>query len=123
MIMVKGNCDSSYDFEAAGKVVPPLIVRLPWQGRTILMTHGDRWPSPYGLSMKKGDIFLFGHIHVPRLYTDRDGIIILNPGSTTYPRGESAASYALLLPDRIEVRTLREDKLLQELTITSQSAR
>lgn len=123
MTLVKGNCDSSYDFQSIGKPVPPLVQRLPWHGRTIVMTHGDRWPSPYGLSMREGDLFLFGHIHVPRLYVDDDGIIILNQGSAAYPRGGSAASYAILAPARIEIRSLWKDTVLQALEIEDRSAR
>ncbi|MDD7200217.1 MAG: YfcE family phosphodiesterase [Sphaerochaetaceae bacterium] len=123
MTLVRGNCDSSYEFQSVGKPVPPLVRRIPWHGRTIVMTHGDRWPGPYGLSMREGDLFLFGHIHVPRLYVDPNGIIILNPGSAAYPRGGSAASYAILSPERIEIRSLWENTVLQGLEIEDRSAR
>ena len=87
------------------------------------MTHGDRWNSPYGLSMQKHDIFLFGHIHLPRLYENEEGILILNPGSASYPRGGNPASYAILFPTRIEIRSLWEDRVLQALEIEDLSAR
>ena len=123
MTLVRGNCDSSYGFQSVGKPFPPSVQRIPWHGRTIVMTHGDRWPSPYGLSMREGDLFLFGHIHVPRLYVDGNGIIILNPGSASYPRGGSAASYAMLTPTRIEIRSLWKDTVLQALETEDWSAR
>ena len=87
------------------------------------MTHGDRWNSPYSLSMQKHDIFLFGHIHLPRLYENEAGILILNPGSAAYPRGGSPASYAILSPTRIEIRSLWGDRVLQALEIEDLSAR
>lgn len=116
-VLVRGNCDSSYDFQQAGMPLPPLVQRISWMGRTIVMTHGDRWPSPYGLSMRKHDIFCFGHIHQSRMYLDDDGILVLNPGSAAYPRGGGPASYMLLYPDRVELHALSGDTLLQGLAI------
>jgi len=52
------------------------------------------------------DVVLFGHTHVPfcEFY---DGMWIINPGSPTLPRSESAGSYALI--------QLEEDSLLPEI--------
>lgn len=117
-LLVKGNCDSSYDFVERGRPLPPLFVRTEWNGRTIVMTHGDRFPSPYGFDMKKEDVFIFGHIHQPRLYRDGDGIIIVNPGSLSFPRGTEGSTYALLTERGIEIRSMGEgDKKLHFLSL------
>jgi putative phosphoesterase len=117
LTLVRGNCDSSYGFSEAGRMLPPLVQRVPWNGRTVVMTHGDRWPSPYGLDMQADDIFIFGHIHVPRLYRDPNGVVILNPGSTTYPRDGYPASYAVMETQCITIHRLLDDKELQILDL------
>ena len=41
------------------------------------------------------NVVLFGHTHVP-LCLEEEGVLYLNPGSLTSPRGGSHASYAIL---------------------------
>jgi putative phosphoesterase len=119
LVMVRGNCDSSYGFSEVGRPLPQLVQKQEWNGISIVMTHGDRYPTPYGMGMKEGDIFVFGHIHAARLYRDTDGIIILNPGSTTYPRGGYPASYAILDEKAITVRNFLTDEPFQTLDLRS----
>jgi putative phosphoesterase len=66
------------------------------------MTHGHHYDVKWdyqrifykGLEME-ADVILFGHSHVP-VHVEEDGILIMNPGSTSHPRGNSNKSYALL---------------------------
>ena len=60
--------------------------------KKVLLLHGDR-DGVYGgydriiyKGLEKGaDIIMFGHTHIP--YIDKqEGIILVNPGSLTYPR-------------------------------------
>ena len=115
MHLVRGNCDSSYEFSNASLNLPPLVWRAPWKGRGLVMTHGDRYPSPYGLDLKKGDIFLYGHTHVPKVQLDADGILLLNPGSPTYPRTSLGPSYAILDGEGVSVRAFDDDRFLPSL--------
>lgn len=114
-ILVRGNCDSSYDFSAAGINLPPLVQRLKWGEHSVVMTHGDRFPSPYGLDMQGGDIFISGHTHSPRLLMQEDGILHINPGSTTFPRTALGPTYALLFEDGASIRSLDDDRPLPSL--------
>lgn len=43
----------------------------------------------------KCDILIHGHTHIPKIFEYEEGIII-NPGSTTLPRGGSNPSYAII---------------------------
>lgn len=47
------------------------------------------------LLKNKCDIFIHGHTHIPKIFEYEEGIVI-NPGSTTYPRGGSNCSYAII---------------------------
>lgn len=114
-ILVRGNCDGSYEFNAAGMILPPLVQRLRWGEHTLVMTHGDRFPSPYGLELQSNDIFLSGHTHTPHLMKQEDGILTINPGSTTFPRTVLGPTYALLFEEGVSIRSLDDDRPLPSL--------
>ncbi len=71
-------------------------------GHSIFMTHGHRFSLYNGTEKieevaKLADykIALFGHTHIPlqrKVYPD---LTIINPGSITFPRGGSPASYSV----------------------------
>lgn len=114
-LLVRGNCDSSYAFSNAGINLPPLVQRLKWGEKTLVMTHGDRFPSPYGLDMESGDIFISGHTHIPHVVRQEDGILTINPGSTTFPRTPLGPTYALLFEEGVSIRSLDDDRPLPSL--------
>ena len=45
--------------------------------------------------MEEGDIFLSGHTHIPTVL-QKDGINLLNPGSSALPKQDHPKSYAVL---------------------------
>lgn len=103
MVTVKGNMDHS-EF--------PLSRMIEVEQDRILLTHGHKQRVKVGLNqlMEEGKeqgatIILFGHSHIP--YCERqDGLLLLNPGSISLPKGPHPKSYALLsvTPDQFEIR-------------------
>ena len=89
---VRGNCDAEID---------QMVLDFPMfcdyalmsQGKhSILFSHGHIF-SPDNLPpMRKGDVFISGHIHVP-VCQDKDGILCLNPGSVSIPKEDSTNSF------------------------------
>lgn len=73
----------------------------------VLVTHGHYYYISMGTQMLKDDarargfdIVMFGHTHRPCLEQDKD-IVILNPGSLSYPRQEGRKpSYMIMELDR-----------------------
>ena len=73
----------------------------------VLLTHGHYYYITMGTQMIKEDgrargfdIVMFGHTHRPYLEQDKD-IVVLNPGSLSYPRQEGRKpSYILMELDR-----------------------
>lgn len=62
------------------------------EGKKIYVTHGHYHHVNMGTerliseAQKKGaDIVIFGHTHCPKM-EKKDGIVVLNPGSISYPR-------------------------------------
>ena len=93
-------------------------VTLTLEGKHILVTHGHS----YGVSMdiaglveeavyRECDIVLFGHTHKP-LVTNRNGVLVVNPGSLAYPRQPGRRpSYAIMTleesrPPEVEIQYL-----------------
>lgn len=117
ILQVRGNCDNAYDFAKAQLPLPPLMQKFLLAERTVLLTHGDRYPSPYGLGLRKGDIFISGHTHTPQLHTDAMGIICVNPGSTTFPRNILGPTYGVIDSNSIRLLSLKDDVCITELSI------
>lgn len=95
---VNGNCDMPGS--------TPYKRLFDVEDRRVLMCHGHLYHVGMGLGtiQKKArdmgaTIVLFGHTHVP-YYAEENGILFLNPGSLTSPRGGSSKSYALLEIDK-----------------------
>lgn len=68
-------------------------------GSVWMAAHGHRKGAnpteddlPY---LPEGSVFLSGHTHIPTDFIDGRGIRRINPGSVTFPKGESVASCVL----------------------------
>ncbi|WP_022934546.1 metallophosphoesterase family protein [Mesomycoplasma moatsii] len=53
---------------------------------------------------QKCDILIHGHTHIPKIFEYKEGLV-MNPGSTTFPRGGSNASYAII--------TINQNKIVE----------
>lgn len=86
------------------------------EGYRILLVHGHRHGVYYGIerleteaNIENADICLFGHTHV--YYYDKiDGIIYLNPGSPSRPRGGDFKKSCALI--EIENREVKIERIL-----------
>ncbi len=91
---VRGNCDMLSPFDSE------LVVTLG--GVRIFMTHGnmyspvyDRMALYYRCEELNCSVVLYGHTHVS-IVEKNGGILAVNPGSTSFPRGGHKPSIALL---------------------------
>ena len=100
--MVAGNCDFFSSL--------PTFCVTQIGGHRFFLTHGHRFSvSMDGTEylaaearLQKCDIAVFGHTHKPLIEEDSTGMLILNPGSLTYPRGQEREPTYMVL-------TLSED--------------
>jgi len=90
---VRGNCDEYYDRSDS-----PEKRIVVFEGARILMTHGNRCRGTYELGLAAEEArcgaVLFGHTH-RQLMTCEGNVLVINPGSLSFPRG-TAAGFALL---------------------------
>lgn len=94
---VKGNNDWFSDFN------DKIIFQV--EDLKFLVMHGHRFGYSdresrmiYALQENECDVLLSGHTHMP-MYKDVDGYVLINPGSTTLPRGGSPRSYCVIYVD------------------------
>ncbi len=113
-IGVRGNCDSRIDETLLHFPMPDSdVVHL--NGYRCDLVHGDLLTSDL-LSVERGDILMFGHTHVPMLKR-MDGVVYLNPGSTSFPKNGNPPSYAVFDANRIEIRRLDDDATIALLDL------
>ena len=114
---VAGNCDG--DREQASLYFPlhENYALLNAESHRFFLTHGDRWnPShlpPNGL----GDIFCFGHSHVPMLRRLADGLVLLNPGSCAMPRSAYGPTFGYFSGQELQIRHAETGEILFSLSL------
>lgn len=93
-LCVKGNNDWYSDFNE--KII------FEAEDVRFLVTHGHRFGYGdresrmiYALQESECDVLLSGHTHVP-MCKEIGGYLLINPGSTTLPRGGSPHSYCVI---------------------------
>ena len=103
LFCVRGNCDTEVDQMVLPFPIMAETALLFVDGKTWFACHGHRSganPTANDLpSLPAGSVVLSGHTHIPVLETNADGVTLLNPGSTSIPKGGSVGSY-LVLEDR-----------------------
>lgn len=94
ILCVRGNCDTEVD---------QMVLRFPIladygflyeQGRMIFLTHGHVFHEQNLPMLKKGDILLHGHTHVP-VCREHETYVYMNPGSVSIPKEGSAHGYLI----------------------------
>ena len=101
-ICVRGNNDWSL------RDLPEYAV-FKCEDLTMIITHGTYYGyfereryMMLDLEEHNGDILICGHTHMPMIY-EEDGKYLINPGSTTLPRGKANRSYAVMILDKGKV--------------------
>jgi putative phosphoesterase len=99
LFCVRGNCDTEVDQMVLPFPILAETALLFVDGRTWFACHGHRTganPTANDLpALPAGSVVLSGHTHIPVLENNEDGILLLNPGSVSIPKGGFAPSYAI----------------------------
>ncbi len=95
LLCVRGNCDSEVDQMVLEFPIMAEYCILYLDNRMIFATHGHKFKPSHKPMLKKGDILLNGHTHVPK-YEKIEDYIYMNPGSVSIPKENSSHSYMIL---------------------------
>lgn len=88
----------------------PKEITITLDNKTFFVTHGHTYDVDYTTSNLlekaseiKANVICYGHTHAPLLESE-GGILVINPGSVTYPRGSyRTTTYAILDTQTMEV--------------------
>ena len=89
---VRGNCEAEVDQMVLEFPVMAEYALIQAGDRVIFATHGHIFNKSKLPPLRRGDILLYGHTHVP-ICEEHDGIICMNPGSVSIPKEGSANGY------------------------------
>lgn len=104
ILCVKGNCESEVDQMVLEFPIMADYCILYLNDRMIFATHGHVHNLEHVPMLKKGDILLHGHTHVP-VCRETDRCIYMNPGSISIPKEDSLHSY-MILDEKFEWKDL-----------------
>ncbi len=93
LFCVRGNCDAQVDQMVLDFPIMAEYALLSAGKTTIFATHGHVYHEKNLPPLKKGDILLCGHTHIPACRWTDEEILYLNPGSVSIPKQGSAHSY------------------------------
>ena len=92
---VRGNCEAEVDQMVLNFPVMADYCILAIDGLTFYATHGHVYNENNLPPFREGDILIHGHTHVLKA-EQRDGYILLNPGSVSIPKEGNPPTYAVL---------------------------
>ncbi len=113
LLCVRGNCDSEVDQVVLSFPIMAEYCIL-WAGsRMIFATHGHVFNEGTPPKLKRGDILLHGHTHVP-LCREREDFLCVNPGSVSIPKEGSWHGYMTLDDGGLVWKTLDGEEKMRK---------
>ena len=109
---VRGNCESEVDQMLVKVPVLGEYAQVLVDNRQMFLTHGHIWNPDNLPLLSEGDVFCFGHTHIPVL-EKRDGITLFNPGSIALPKGGYPPSLGWYEDGRMSITTLDDEVMLE----------
>ena len=110
ILAVRGNCEAEVDQMVLDFPVLADYAFLETDGLRMLLTHGHVINKGSCSQLRKGDILLHGHTHVPVAEEFGDQLYYINPGSTSIPKENSPKSYIYYSNRRFEFFTIDGEK-------------
>lgn len=96
LLCVRGNCDCEVDQMVLDFPILADYAYLDINGLSFFATHGHLFGADNPPPLKKGEILLHGHTHIPEFKKLPCGNYYINPGSVSIPKESSENGYILL---------------------------
>lgn len=95
ILAVRGNCDTEVDQMVLNFPILADYAYLELDGLSVLATHGHRFNTETPPPLRRGEILLHGHTHVPVCTAFGNENVYINPGSVSLPKENFPKSYAI----------------------------
>ena len=106
ILTVKGNCDGEVDQMVLDFPILADYAYLVVDGLNIFITHGHHHNTKTPPPLKKGDILLHGHTHIPVFEEFGNENLYINPGSAALPKENNPRTYMIYENRRFILKTL-----------------
>ena len=115
IIAVRGNCDAEVDQLLLKFPIMAEYSTLLVDGLKFFLTHGHHWNPDRLPPLGTADVLAYGHTHIPMLKKLESGVIALNPGSLSLPKGGFPASFAIYQDMKATIFNLETLDIMNEL--------
>lgn len=95
IICVRGNCDTEVDQMVLDFPILADYTYVITETETLFLTHGHKYTTDNLPTLNEGDVFLYGHTHVPK-YEKISSVHCINPGSVSIPKENSHNGYLII---------------------------
>ena len=113
LIVIKGNCDSAVDTMISEfDFFEHLLLSV--NNKTFFLTHGHVYNKD-NLPKTKVDGIIYGHFHTGFIQEEK-GVIMVNAGSTSLPKGETENSYLVLEDSSLTLKNF-EGKIIKNFIL------
>ena len=116
ILAVRGNCDAEVDDMVLDFSLLADYAYIDVDSVRFFVTHGHKFNTQTPPSLKRGDVLLHGHTHVPCFIPFGNGNLYVNPGSAAIPKEESCRSY-IIYEDRTFTRYDIDGEIIEEYKI------
>lgn len=116
IIAVRGNCDSEVDEMVLDFPIVADYSFVLYNGKRLFLTHGHIYNDDNLPKLSDGDVFIYGHTHIPRA-EKKEGIFFINPGSITLPKENNPNTYGVLEGDVFKIKDL-DGNVFREINLT-----
>ncbi len=117
IVSVRGNCDAEVDGMVLTFDVLAEERELTLCGRRVLLTHGHHTGEGNTEGLGEGDILITGHTHLHAMRALDGGILYLNPGSVSIPKGGNEKTYMTYEDGVFTLKTL-DGREISSINIT-----
>lgn len=105
IISVRGNCDSEVDQMLLEFPILSDYSIILYNNKRLFVSHGHIYNPENLPKLSKGDVFIFGHVHLP-IAEYNGNVFVLNPGSITFPKESNPNSYGILKDGIFKIKDL-----------------
>jgi len=105
ILAVRGNCDSEVDQMVLDFPIMADYTIYHTGSRKLFLTHGHIFGEGKLPALNAGDVFFYGHTHIP-VAKKKGDIYIINPGSVSLPKEGTPHSAGILCGDRFKIVSL-----------------
>ena len=117
LLCVRGNCDAEVDQMVLDFPIMAEYAYLCIDGYNIILTHGHKINKENAEFLRRGEILIHGHTHIPCIEKFGEGNIYINPGSTTYPKENNPPSYVIYEDGAFEIKRLDSGEIINKIDL------